>query len=311
MEISTRHYTGSHLPVTLFFMQAVHIQLNSIPFSQYLRIKRNCSHETDFIKASYDLHHRLRNRGYSHTLLKRAYNKVKRLDRKKLIFSTKNHKIFQPVRLITQFSKHHNQVRDILNKCWPLLTADRVIKKYIKSYPDITYRRSPSLKDRLITSHHSPIQASPLTTFGTLPCGKCDVCQFIYDSREILLPNGSTHTIKHTVTCHTVGKVYLATCRCGCYYVGKTKRPLCIRIRDHMKPLYKRTTTTAINRHVALQHDFDPQVIGFTTLEPVPLHVRGGGIDQRLLQLETMWIHTLEATRFPGLNEYISYKSFL
>lgn len=202
-------------------------------------------------------------------------------------------------------------MRDILNKFWPLLTADTVIKKYIKPYPNITYRRSPSLRDRLITSHHSPIQVSSSTTHGTFPCGKCDICQFIYDSREVPLLNGSTYTIKHTVTCQTVGIVYLATCRCGCYYVGKTKRPFYICIRDHIKPLYKRTTTTAINRHVALQHDFDPKVICFPTLEHVPVHARGGGIDQKLLQLETMWIHTLEATKFPGPNEYISFKSFL
>lgn len=50
---------------------------------------------------------------------------------------------------------------------------------------------------------------------------------------------------------------------------------------------------------------------GFTALEHIPAHARGGDIDQKLLQLETKWIHTLDATKYPGLNEYISFKSFL
>lgn len=143
------------------------------------------------------------------------------------------------------------------------------------------------------------------------PCRNCDVCEFIHDSREIPLPNGHTHKIKHTIMCQTVGVVYLSTCCCGCYYVGKTKRLFCIRIRDHIKPLFKRTTSISINRHVALKHNYNPQVMGFTALEHVPLHGRGGDIDQKLLQLETKWIYTLEATKLPGLNEYISFKSFL
>lgn len=44
---------------------------DSISYNQYLRIKRNCTLEADFQKASRDLYHRLKNRGYSHFLLTR------------------------------------------------------------------------------------------------------------------------------------------------------------------------------------------------------------------------------------------------
>lgn len=69
--------------------------------------------------------------------------------------------------------------------------------------------------------------------------------------------------------------------------------------------------TTAVSRHVGLEHNFDINMIKFTALEHVPIHVRGGSIDHTLLQLETRWIHSLNATRYPRLNEYISFKSFL
>lgn len=233
------------------------------------------------------------------------------LNRKDLVFSDKLPDTRQPVRLITQYSKQHTQIKHILNQFWPLLTADPIISKYVKTYPDITYRRSPSLRDRLIKSHHSIDTSHAPTATGTYQCGKCDVCAFVTNSRTVTLPNGDIHTIRHRVTCTTVGVVYPAQCQCGSYYVGKTKRPFQIRIRDHIKPLYKNTTTTAINRHIAAQHNSDPHVILFSALEHVPSHARGGSIDNRLLQLETKWIHILHATSFPGLNKHISFKPFL
>lgn len=126
-----------------------------------------------------------------------------------------------------------------MNKFWPLLNADKTIKKYIKSQPQITYRRSPSLRDKIIASHHAPKEDATLTSFGTFPCGNCDVCDFVYDACETPLPNSQINKIKHKVTCQSVGIVYLATCVCGSYYVGKTKRPFNVRICDHIKPLYK------------------------------------------------------------------------
>lgn len=56
----------------------------------------------------------------------------------------------QKVRLITRFSGQHRQVRNVSNKYWHLLVADDVVSKYVSPYPQITYRRSQSLKDHLV-----------------------------------------------------------------------------------------------------------------------------------------------------------------
>lgn len=195
-------------------------------------------------------------------------------------------------------------MRDIFTKFWPLLTADCTMRKYIKSYPESTYRRAPSTKDRLVVSHHTHKNVDSPVLTGTFPCGRCDIWSFISDSTDIILPNRQTYSIKHRVTCKTVGVVYLAVCQCRCFYVGKTKRPFFKHIKDHITPLYKRLTTTALNRHIGCQHNFDCNVVCFAALEHVRLHVRGSGIDVRLLQLENKWIHSLDAIKYPGLNEY-------
>lgn len=99
------------------------------------------------------LYTRLRFRGYSHTLLKKAYNKASKRDRKDFIFSTKSKDAEEPVRIITQCSRHFVQLQNIITKFWPLLLADTSAKKYIKSPPEITHRWPPSLRDQLVRSH--------------------------------------------------------------------------------------------------------------------------------------------------------------
>lgn len=153
-----------------------------------------------------------------------------------------------------------------------------------------------------MSSHFCPyLKDLPVQT-GTFPCGKCDVCSFLANSKDVPLPTGHVHNIKHCVTCKTIGVVYLALCQCGCFHIGKTKRPFFKRNKDHILPLFKKRTTTALNRYVGCQHKYDATLIRLYALEHVPLHVRGGSIDVTLLQLETRWIHSLDAVRYPGLN---------
>ena len=282
--------------------------IKSIPYSQYIQLKRNCAQSSDYEMAAKKLSHRLRDRGYSHKILKKDYNRAAQQNQQELIISTKT-KTYTWV--ITQYSKHHSQFRSILNQFWPLLLADDTVVKCIQKHPDITYRRAPSLRDKSVHSHYNPPGNKMESSTGTFPCKKCNICEFILAGTIIPLPNGQTHSVRHRVSCQTIGVVYLAKCLCGCFYVGKTKRPFYKRIKDHVDPTRKRLMTTTVSRHLGREHNFALDMIKFTALEHVPAHARGGGIDRTLLQLETKWIQLLNATRYPGLNQYISFKSFL
>lgn len=68
---------------------------------------------------------------------------------------------------------------------------------------------------------------------------------------------------------------------------------------------------TPISCHVGLYHGFRLDTITFMALEHMPTYIRGGSNDQKLLQLESHWIHLLKATTYPGLNEMLSFKPFL
>ncbi|OCT65353.1 hypothetical protein XELAEV_18041592mg [Xenopus laevis] len=75
------------------------------------------------------------------------------------------------------------------------------LKEVIGNCPQITYRQSKNLKDRLIQSHYK----NPSTKF----LGRLDTNEYI---------------IKQFMNCTTTGVIYVMECACGKRYVGKTKR---------------------------------------------------------------------------------------
>lgn len=90
--------------------------INSIPYSQYLRIKRNCTDEETFIKEAAKPRDRLLARGYSHASLKRSYKQVLMKPRNALLYTTKRIDT-NKLRIITKFNQQH-QVKTIIEKYW-------------------------------------------------------------------------------------------------------------------------------------------------------------------------------------------------
>lgn len=138
-----------------------------------------------------------------------------------------------PVRFITRFSQQQ-ELRNILGRHWYIVLNYPYISKYIKNYPDIVLRRAPSVRDQLTSSHYIPNSDHPCAFWGIATCGRCNMCPWIHQGTEFVLPNGQVFTPRFHVDCNTPGIVYLITCVCGAFYVGKTIRPFRKRINDHM-----------------------------------------------------------------------------
>lgn len=159
--------------------------------------------------------------------------------------------------------------------------------------------------------HYQDIDTARPQIPGSYRCGRCNFCAFILEGRSVVLLDNKIWTPKYRTNCQSVVSVYLMKCSCGAFYIGKTKRPLYCRIRDHVSLISKHRMETPISHHVGLYHNFNLKTIGFFSLEHLPQQGRGGDLDKKLLQLETRWIYSLQATRHPVLNEGISYKPFL
>lgn len=94
------------------------------------------------------------------------------------------------------------------------------------------------------------------------------------------------------------------------FYVGKTKRPFFHTIRDHVKLVSGKEFESPISCRMELYHQFDATKMTFFALEHIPTNERGGDVDRLLLRRETKLIFNLSATKYPGLNDALSFKPF-
>lgn len=95
--------------------------VNSIPHSQYLQVRRNCSDDNTFLIEAAKLRDRLLLRGYSRTSLKKAFKRANTRSCQDLLYSTKPKNEDNSLRIITKYSNQHQQIRKIVSKYWHIL----------------------------------------------------------------------------------------------------------------------------------------------------------------------------------------------
>lgn len=220
-------------------------------------LRRNCTHSNDFIQQANLLRLRLQARGYSKSLLRKAFNQALRQSRNSLLYKTKTNNPQQTVRFITRYSSQHAGVRNILERHLLLLCEDPILTKYVNSKPEITFRRSRSLRDKLTSSHYTNRLSSHTPANGMTQCGKCPFCPWIKVGTSFMLPNGELFVPNFHANCDTQGVVYPMTCKCKDFYVGKTTRNFCLKIKDHIYYSAGGKMITSISRHLDLYHRFD------------------------------------------------------
>lgn len=89
--ISTTRFFKKIVGNTILRADSAHPQplVTSIPYGQYIKLKRNCSSDSEFRKESDLLRSRLLERGYNHRSLKWAFNRVVNRNRLELLFKSK------------------------------------------------------------------------------------------------------------------------------------------------------------------------------------------------------------------------------
>ncbi|XP_040206073.1 uncharacterized protein LOC120937139 [Rana temporaria] len=288
---------------------------SSIPYGQYLRLRRNCSTDSLFREEADQLQTRLLTRGYSRKCLRRAYNRSSTQLRNDLLSKKKTITDFksETTRPVFRYSLQHKAIKDIIQKHWTILTDDPKINPFITTHPSIIHRRAMSIRDSLVSSEFKDTTNEKLRCSlpGTFQCGHCSCCYLIRREKTFSLPNGETFKPKYFVNCRTRGVVYLMECECGAYYIGKTKQEFQKRISKHKYSMTIGNIYLPIGRHVALSHNYRVPHVSFAALDHVLVPDRGGDWNKTLLQREQKWIFRLGATQQPGLNDALSFAPFL
>ncbi|XP_026098621.1 uncharacterized protein LOC113069710 [Carassius auratus] len=288
--------------------------IDNIPFGQIQRLRRICDSDQDFQYQSLDMQRRFQQRGYQTKTLVQAHNRAQSLERKSLLQSRPNRVSTQKPYFVTHYSKEAVQIKHIIKKNWNIIECDPTLREIFTEPPGISFRRAPTLKDRLVRSH---LPAPKRETWlrqpkGNFPCGNCNYCENIAKTDKFMdVFSNKTYTINSFINCNSTHVVYRLECTCGCFYIGLTKRRLRDRVAEHRYAIRTGNMNYPMAKHyIDAKHGSDStlRVVG---IEAVRLDARGGDIIKRLKQRETYWIYSLRATSHRGLNEDFDLSPFL
>ncbi|KAM5191488.1 uncharacterized protein ACMZJ9_021274 [Mantella aurantiaca] len=149
--------------------------VQNIPKGQYLRLRRNCSTEKEFIKEAKLLQERFQQRGYSKKVLGKAYRFALNSPRDLLLLTSEKERDSQKTsqtttRIVTTFGKQSNMFADIVSKHWYLSTdqslssfhfALMMVHQAMSSPPDEVSPKRSSRRRRQSVSSSPSLRRSP------------------------------------------------------------------------------------------------------------------------------------------------------
>lgn len=206
-----------------------------------------------------------------------------------------------------------SKIASIVRKHWHILKASFSAIPEFPISPIMSYRRSTSLKDRLIKSEITPIPKTKQTflgkqRYGSYPCLNCINCRMIVKGDTFIHPSNNLRIqLKHYLTCTADWVIYILWCPCGLVYVGETTWDLKTKFNNNLYTIGKKLLDLPVFKHCTeLGHtewDFKCMVVDHV----LPLR-RRGDCTTLLKKQELQWIFRLDSLRPNGLNvEFETY----
>ena len=223
---------------------------NSLPKSQFMRIRRICSHLADFDQHSKRFIEHFVKRSYPRKQLLDTVKEVRCMNREDLLSYKK--KDSSPDRVPLVLTYHHKfegisaVIRDAYKKSMDKYPA---LRSVIPALPMVAFRRTHNIADKVVRARHH--KSSP-------PKNQDDAQSKGRSQLESKM--NSTHTITNRRaqrTCHiqggtaaTVGSVYAAECtKHNFMYIGQTQRKLSNRFTNHKHDAKHRPEACKLAEH--------------------------------------------------------------
>ena len=210
---------------------------SSIPYSQFLRLRKICSENDDFESEANKMETFFVARGYPNDLIRRGRERASIKSRAELLENNAgNNTANDRVPLVTTFHPMNQDACKIISGNFRILHDDSTTNNIFRKPPLMAFRRAKNLKDLLVRS--SLPQDPPNHPTGTFRCNRtvCRTCPHVNSSNTIVTPKGHVNITGH-YTCTTENVVYCLTCeKCpSTVYIGETGRRMADRFREHRR----------------------------------------------------------------------------
>ena len=250
------HFTSSHPKHTK----------RAGPYGQFLRVRRNCTLNSDYIKHSLKMKKHYVERGYPEQLIENSRLQALNRNRKELL-EPKTHNKKSNENVVPLILTHHPSnflVRKIISENWGMLKYSDLCQNALPETPLYATRRSKNLKDLLVKSRLKTIDSGkkPIK-FVPDSCKKpfCSLCKKLKHNDIMCTVTNKSHQVPLNVDCHTKNVVYVLTCSiCKKQYVGETKRNFFLRYREHVAGI-KHNRSYPITAHCKLHPNLNLDTI--------------------------------------------------
>ena len=251
--------TDSHLYLSQKSNHPKHM-INNIPKSQFLRLRRICSESSDFMEQCNKYMGYFVNRGYDKRKLIRSAKEVSQKSREEILGGPVKTRENDGVVFVCDWHPTFAQLPGMIKKHHHILHEDQQLKKLFKDPPIVAFRRTKTVRSKVIKNDVQPPEKK---SGPTEPCGKCSICKLICTD-EVLTNTKTGKEVKITVggNCRTSDIVYAARCKvCDLIYVGETQHELRERFCDHRYDSKSRPSNNDLAEHIhACKHNFETDI---------------------------------------------------
>jgi hypothetical protein len=268
----------------------------SIPYSQFIRMKRIHSEEIEYQKSADALENQLLRRKYPQKLINLSRKKAEEDTPQPRTNNTgiaQNKLIF-----VTRHNPRQVSIKPILTKYMAILQQDPNTKFLTQMNWIMAYRRPKSLKDILIKSDLASQNKKIKQLDGSYPCRRfrCKCCPHMKSTKSFTSKiTGTNYTIKGNYNCQSKNIIYLIECRnCGIQYIGQTSTTMNTRFTAHRYDV-KHHTDKSIPNH------FNTPECSIQCIQVTVISQGSHDVALRHLQ-ETSWIRRLFTHDPHGLN---------
>ena len=225
------HYkpTDSHSYLLYSSSHPSHVK-DSIPYSQFLRLRRLCSEDSDFNSKCDEMSNFFSERGYPDSILSKALNRVQNVNRESTLEPSASDNE-ERIPFTLTFHPNNLAARNVVLRNFKILQPDPETAPIFPNPPLVSFKRDRNLRNSLVRSS-LPSNLEP----GTFNCSRkvCNTCPFINSKTHIRGPNGSYQVNDH-FDCTTSNIIYCITCTlCNKLYIGESGRKLGDRFREHL-----------------------------------------------------------------------------
>lgn len=212
---------------------------NSIPFSQFLRLRKLCSKDPDFKEKAKEMSSFFVNNGYPSKVINDALQNVLNIPRQEAMKNRRNNQASERIPFTLTYHPLAIPIKNIIYKNYGILSSNAKTRDIFSAPPLMAYRRDSNPRDTLVRSKLHDDNERP----GTTACGRsnCRTCDHVSGDTKISTTSGK-FSVRQSFTCSSSCLIYCIRCtRCQVLYIGETCRQLNNRFGEHLRNVENKT----------------------------------------------------------------------